>query len=291
MQQGTTLRGRNVYGSGSYAPTKGRVSAAGSQGYLKRSIRQQINPVRSVGGDGQSDTRSGLAAAAMQRRIAQQPKNNGFHVASTTPFPTAQQPQPVNPNGQAVGGGAQSGAAANSMGGTPQVVVNNNGQLELPYSPAWSQELLTQMGQYNSDLAALQADQQQSNLQFAAQRRLTDTEYTDTKRTTRNRNGGAGTLFSSAYGVQSLDDANDYQNTINELTAQQSASETAYDTQRTAIINGFKSILQQQALQYAESVAENAGSLGYGQESAEPHRNRNASAYKNRNKKKKWREK
>ena len=68
--------GRKVYGQGSYAPTRGQVSAAGAQGYLQREINKpkKLYPgVSTFGNDGQSDTRSGIVAQALARRQSTNP--------------------------------------------------------------------------------------------------------------------------------------------------------------------------------------------------------------------------
>lgn len=284
MNPQQALAGKKVYGQGSFAPTKGRVSANGMQGYLQRS--QRLGGVRKVGGDGQSDTRSGLAQMAMQRREMAGGKrpNQSFQAPNNQRLKP-----PTKPGGgpSLVGGGAASATAAQSSGSNvPQVTVNNNGQLELPYNPAWSQELLQQMGQYNSDLAALQGEQQQEGLAYGQATRQAGEDYTGQKRTTLNTNAGAGTAFSSAYGVQASNDAGNYQNTINEMLAQHDASNTAFDTERTAIINAFKQQMQQSALAYAEQTAQKAGTLGYGQAKTSRQPGQNASAYANSARKK-----
>ncbi len=68
IQQART--GNRVYNGVSQSPNRGQVSAKGAQGYIQREIRkkQVAGPVRQVGGDGQSDSRSAVAAQALRRR-------------------------------------------------------------------------------------------------------------------------------------------------------------------------------------------------------------------------------
>ena len=62
--------GKKVYAQGSFAPTRGTVDP---QGYIQRELAKQQS-VSSIGRyDGQSDTRSGLAQAALQRMKAVAP--------------------------------------------------------------------------------------------------------------------------------------------------------------------------------------------------------------------------
>lgn len=66
----TLLTGKRVYNGVSTSPNKGQVSAKGAQGYIKREIRKKARKRRPVGGDGQSDRRSAVAAMALRRMRA-----------------------------------------------------------------------------------------------------------------------------------------------------------------------------------------------------------------------------
>lgn len=75
------LVGNRVYGGVRTSPNKGQVSAKGAQGYLKRELaKRKRGPVgttatgkisrpivRPKGGDGKSDSRSGVAANFLHR--------------------------------------------------------------------------------------------------------------------------------------------------------------------------------------------------------------------------------
>ena len=277
----TALKGRNVYGSGSYAPTKGRVSAAGAQGYLQRSIRNgtgvtPLGGVRRVGSDGQSDTRSGVAASANARRQAQAGKS-----AQNAYSNQGRQPGKGGVNHAAQVAQQQAQQAAMTQSATPSVTVNANGQLELPYSQEWSAEILQGMGDYNQELAALQGDQQQEGLEYNQSVRNEGINYTNAARTSLNTSAGGGTAFSSAYGVQASNDANAHQNQLNDLLAQQQAQHTAVETQKTALVSAFKDMLRQGALGNADTLAQSAGTLGYGRYKAKKKPGRNTSAHQN----------
>lgn len=61
----TNSVGKRVYRGGSFAPNRGKVNPGG---YIKREVRKR--GVSQIGGDGMSDTRSGLAKAALARMQA-----------------------------------------------------------------------------------------------------------------------------------------------------------------------------------------------------------------------------
>ena len=271
---GQSLQGRRVYGSGSYAPTRGQVSAQGMQGYLRREMsgnnQGMYGGVSRFGRDGMSDTRSGAAKAALNRQMggnkwagieghtgsgyggwqngARPPVNGGNGGNGGNPkSPAGSQPPPVgNPNT------------------APTVTVNDAGILELPYSPAWNQQILGGLEDTNSALLALQQQQQQQALQYAADKRQADIDYTNTQRSTLNDNSGRGVAFSSGYGVAVGKDANDHNNLVNILDLSNAQANSGYDFDRTAIINAFKDQLRQGSLEYADSLVEGAGTLGYG---------------------------
>lgn len=263
--------GRTVYGSGSYAPTRGQVSAQGMQGYLRRETRRNnqgiYGGVSRFGGDGQSDTRSGMARQALARQqqnkwggIEGRPGFNPNVKGGRGGKGGGSGPRPVANGGGANGTNAPVGAPVS----TPSVVVNDDGTLELPYSPAWNEEILGGLQDTNSALLALQQQQQQQALQYASDKKGASDEYVTTKRDTLNDNASRGVAFSSGYGVAVGQDANNYNNLVNSLDLANSQANAGYDFDRTAIINAFKDQLRQGSLSYADSLVEGAGSLGYG---------------------------
>lgn len=266
-----SLQGRNVYGSGSYAPTRGQVSAQGMQGYLRREMRGNnqgmFGGVSRFGRDGRSDTRSGMAAQALARQQRNRPGNQkglggvNWRDRGRTAFQGQNRGNsPASPGGNAQG--AAVGAPASSA--PPTVTVNDAGILELPYSPAWNQEILGGLQDTNSALLALQQQQQQQALQYASDKRMAGIGYDETQRQTLNDSSGRGTAFSSGYGVAVGRNANDYNNLLNSLDLDNSQANAGYDFDRTAIINAFKDQLRQGSLAYADSLVEGAGTLGYG---------------------------
>lgn len=263
-------RGRVAYGSGSYAPTRGQVSAQGAQGYLKRELRKNTKQgVSSYGGDGMSDTRSGVAAAALRL------KNKGGASWGATSKP--QTPNPGRTNFEKSddsgmmdwrkdqpGGGTPATGGGNSTPETPNVQIGANGQLELPYNANWNQTVLSSLGDYNSQLLDLQTQRQQQALDFMNQNRQADQDYTTLKRDTLSQSAGAGTAFSSGYGLAVGNNANAYNTFKNNLAAQNTLANNSFDLQQSSIVDNFNNILRQGALGLADETAQNAGSLGFG---------------------------
>ncbi len=258
------LRGRNVYGNGSFAPNTGRVSGQGTMGYVAREQRRQ-NGLSQRGNDGQSDTRSGLAAQAMGRQQSfnrpGQQQNNRPNNASWKPGKNNNHWQPganaSQPNG------AASGQSAGTVPAT--VTINDAGTLELPYDQEWSMDLIGATGDYNSQLLELQAAQQQQAMEYQRGKSDLAKAYESTQRDTLNTGAGTGAAFSSAYGVAVGRNALDNQNANNDLDTQNSLFQQNTNAQRLAIQNAFNQLLQQAAAERAAAAAEQAGSLGYGQ--------------------------
>lgn len=273
------LQGRRVYGSGSYAPTRGQVSAQGMQGYLRRELRGNnqgmYGGVSRFGRDGRSDTRSGAAKSALMRQGQFGNKWSGkegvtgpgginWKNRGRKPNAQARQAQQIQASlseGPPVG----SASAAPSPSATPSVTVNDAGILELPYSPAWGQDVMGGLEDTNAALLALQQQQQQQALQYEADKRQAGIDYTNIQRDTLNDNAARGVAFSSGYGVAVGRDANDYNNLTNALALANSQANAGFDFERTAIINAFKEQLRQGSLDYADSLVEGAGTFGYGQ--------------------------
>jgi hypothetical protein len=149
----------------------------------------------------------------------------------------------------------------------PQAVtINDQGRLELPYSEAWSEQLLASYGQYNQDLADIQAEEQAQAAQYAQDKRNADEGYEVTKRGPENTVGARGTGFSSAHAVAIGGNARNYNNMVSDIETTNTNANTDYANRRTGIITDFQSQMQQDALAYAAEVDDDAGSLGYGTE-------------------------
>lgn len=248
--------GRKVYGQGGYAPTRGQVSAQGAKGYIQREVtknagnRNIYGGVSKTGADGRSDTRSGIAARALNRQIGQQGQPQHNNPAAPKPPKTPNQPAaPVGP---------------------PPIKINKDGILELPYNQEVSQGILDSQQQMNEKLMELQAGQQQQGLAFGQNMRQTDLDYGNLQRATLNDNAGRGTIFSSSYGQALGNDANAYNNQKNDLIAQNSLFNIDTDRQRLGIESAFQNMLSQFGLDQANAAAPNAGSLGYGDTKGTP---------------------
>lgn len=274
-------RGRAVYAGGSYAPTRGQVSAKGAQGYLKRELNkntrvQTPHPGSSQWGkDGQSDTRSGIAKAALKRKDkaawGPQPGSGNPGTGGTRPpiknEQVGQPGGPTNPTGNEGGGSAGGGGTGGATAPPPEptVVVNEAGQLQLPYSAEWGEGVLGALQESNQGLLELQSQQQQQALDYMKSTRNLDTQYTDLKRDTLSDNAGRGTAFSSAYGTAVGRNANQYNTMKNDLISENALANTGFDLQRAGIYDAFNDTLRQAALRFAEDTSNQAGELGYGQ--------------------------
>jgi hypothetical protein len=262
-------RGKTVYSQGSFAPTRGRVSSQGVQGYIDREQRKPASVSR-VGRDGQSDTRSGVAAKALKKHMF----DNGGRQISTAPVQAPVLPTSgvynVTSGFPSTPGSADYASPNPSTPTLPtSLVANASGQLELPYSDAWNSELLDALNESNASLADLSIQSQNQALEYAKTKRNLGIGYTDTKRSSLNNAAGAGTAFSSGYGLRVGRDAQENLNANNDLDAANTAFANQINLQRSQITNAFNSRLQQAVSEYAAQLAaEQAGSLGYGNDSS-----------------------
>lgn len=272
MQQ--NLQGRTVYKGGSYGPTRGQVSAQGAMGYLRRETRKPANQglyggVSRRGRDGQSDTRSGAAARMLGSRgkwMGQEGgpgyggPNNGRPGTGIQAPSTQQQQKPEGTAPPAAGTPAAPPAAS-----TPTMTVNAAGTLELPYSPAWNSEVLTGLEDTNATLADIQRQRQQQALLYADQQRQANEGYEVQKRDTLNDNSARGVAFSSGYGVGVGRDANNFNNILGALATDNTNANADFDFQATSATNAFKAMLARASDDYANALADDAGTLGYGE--------------------------
>lgn len=239
--------GQKLYGNGSYAPTRGQVSAQGAAGYLKRELtnrarqgnRNLYGGVSKTGRDGQSDTRSGVTAKTLSRT---QTKHNppGYN--------------PPNPQG------GKNGPML--PGPPPPPVINKDGILELPYNQEFSTAILGATQDMNQKLLDLQAGQQQEALGYNQGVRQTEQDYAGLKRATLNDNAGRGTIFSSGYGQAVGNNAAAYNNQMNDLNTQHALFNSDIDRQRLGIQTAFQNMLSQFALEQANTASADAGNLG-----------------------------
>lgn len=274
-------RGRTVYSGGSFAPTRGPVSGQGAQGYLKRESRKNNMGIwggsSRFGKDGKSDTRSGVAQRAMQRRggiggWAGGMMNNAIGKGSGGFGANQQGGGGSNSGGgnpQQQGGnepaavGAPVGQAPPSVA-TPTVVVGDAGKLELPYDPSYGQDVYDALKSTNDEIAGVGMQEQAQAGLYAQQQHMQGQQYDSQKVRTLNKGGASGNLFSSGQGMAIASDENMNQNALNALATDNNAVMTGLGTQRSSIQNAFRQFLSNRTLNYADDLSEDAGELGYG---------------------------
>lgn len=260
--------GKPVYGSGSYAPTRGPVSAAGSMGYVQREM--QKNAVSKTGNDGQSDSRSGLAAAALSRSAVNAAPAAVTQKTSTTPAASApkttlQSNAPAAPSAPAAA--VASAPQTSAPTGTPatDVQVNSLGQLQLPYSANWGAEVLAALEQGNADILQMQLDSQKESQQFADDSRNLDKMYASDQASDSNISAARGLTKTSAYAKEITDSASEYSNQKNSLTSNHGLFQQGLISKRNQIQSNFDRTLSKGALSLADEQAQQAGSLGLDQ--------------------------
>jgi hypothetical protein len=271
QQQAST--GKTVYGNGSFAPNRGQVSAQGAQGYLKRSLNNKrpqfqtpgINPggfngnegrrvgAMRIGNDGQSDTRGGVAQAAMQRAQSMMHPGQTPGTKPTPPIFNHEGPKPPVPPGSN-GGGQQ----------VPQVKIGDNGQIELPYDSGYSQQVYGDLADFNNQLMGLQQGQQQQALQYQQGLRDENQGFQHQQIQDLGSNAGAGTAFSSRYATDVGNTFGSHQNAVNGLDSANNLYNQQVTAQRANIQDNFNQELQAAAAARAANADSKAGTLGYG---------------------------
>lgn len=274
----SNLTGKKVNGSGSFAATRGPVSAQGAQGYLQREVNKPGNVgihggVSRVGNDGKSDTRSGIAAGLLaKQRSVGGPITNGMAAGPGGPGggkggvkPPKLPPKTV-PTGGVKGPGPGGVATDGGPGGIapPEVNVNDAGQLELPYNAAFQANQLANLNQYNQDIMGLTMGMQNQQLEYNQNKRDLNLDYVDIKRDTLNQNATGGTAFSSQYGTAVGRNAQNFNNDLGDLESANTLFGQQSSMQQAAITAAFNQQMAMDALAYGESVAGDAGSLGLG---------------------------
>lgn len=264
--------GKRVYSNGTHRPTSGQVDPTG---YIKREAkkRQQnkagvvdvkpnsrVNTNRAINmpfGVGRLDEsgyhRSGLAKAALDR----QDRNDR----------TPGQVDRPSPAGPAIGSGAGDVAAF----AQPQAIkINKNGELDLPYSNDMAWDLLDVKTNFNQQLLELQQAAQQQAMEYARQKRDASFDYEDLNRDTLNSAAARGMAYSSGYGHDVADNARRYNNFLGDLEGQNTMFNQNIASQRAAIENALNEYIRMAALQRAQELEDQAGDLGYGQDTSEP---------------------
>ncbi len=258
--------GKKVYGQGSYAPTKGQVSP---QGYIQREIKKrnqqalsQRGGVSRVGNDGQSDTRSGVAKNMLDSRGRQAVVRGGPVRQSPLAAPTG--PTRVGP----VKSPVKAPAVSSTQSFTPAINITPTGALELPYGSEFANQVLDAQMSYDADMLDLQQQQQKNELDYQSGTRNLNESYKGRQADTLNNNAAAGTAFSSAYGVGVNEDARNFNNMKNELDTGYNAFNTNATGRRNQNLANFNSFIQRAMAGYADSLASDAGNLGFGVDEA-----------------------
>lgn len=242
--------GKRVYGGTSQAPNRGQVSAAGAQGYIKRELRGKARAgvQRRIGGDGQSDNRSAVAAQALARQKKAGPprgKDDGRPVVNK--------------------GGDKSGPVVGPpKPPTQQVKVNPNGVLELPYDQEFNVEQLAAINDANEQLMGLKVQGDQQALEYGQSKRQSQLAYDSLRGQTLNQNAAQGTAFSSRYGTAVANNATGFANEMGELEQQNANFLQNRGLQMAGIQSSLNAQLAALAQQYGHDLNEEAGGLGYG---------------------------
>lgn len=254
------LTGNRVYRMGSYAPTRGTNNPTG---YLKRELKKrggkatpakkaqplarkepikkavpQKHGISQTGGDGKSDTRSGLAAKMLPGQSAQ------YSAGGTS---TA----PKSPTG--------------GVGKVPSTVkINPYGQLQLPFSYEFSMSALERQQDANRALQMLGMDQQEQAQEYLKNMRTINQGYGEQKAQAINTASGRGTAFSSAYGKRVVGNATNYNNALGDLENQNIRANVGFTTQRNQIQADLNDYLRKLAMQRGVELDGQAGTLGLG---------------------------
>lgn len=256
--------GKKVYGQGSYAPTKGQVNP---QGYIQREVERRNKQalanrggVSRVGNDGQSDTRSGLAARALR-------DNRGLKARAVQGKPVATvrnsgggNSQRPKTRTQQTSGNPVSTTAVAPVG--PTVNINPTGQLELPYGSEYANQVLDAQMQYDAELLAMQEEEQSNDLAYQSNMRDLDYGYKGQQRNTLNDNAASGTAFSSAYGVGVNEDSRSYMNAKNDMDTSNTNFKTNIKSRRNQASSALHSLIQRAQQAYADQLAQDAANYG-----------------------------
>lgn len=244
------LRGRVVYGNGSLAPNKGRVSAAGAQGYIQREVAKRRQAMSPVGKDGQSDRRSGIAQAAMARATPKKPPTK-TPVKGTQPKKPAPKPKPKKP-----------AAPAPVPYKPPAISVSPTGAITFPmgqYGPEMEQAL----ADYNTQIMTLQQQDQQNALEYQDALRQANEGYSTQRRSTLNDAAARGMAYSTGYSQAVGQDASNYTNTVGKLNQANATGLQSSAQQRALLREVFnRQLANATRSAAADAAAKNASNYG-----------------------------
>ena len=244
------LVGKQVYNNASYAPSQGTNEP---QGYINRGVHQasqnnqgqgnqgqgnqgNYGGVSTIGNDGQSDTRSGLAQQALQGRLQQGGMQQQGTPSNTSP------------------------TVANGLGSNlPQIQISPIGELKLPFNFKYAQAVLGEKQTADSAILKLQQSRQADLAQYMTSLRESAGDYDDTRLDSLNDASSRGVSFSSGYGKRIGSDATNYNNLLSALNSQETGSAQGATSQRAAINDAFKAALSRYANQAGFDLDQNAG--------------------------------
>lgn len=286
----TTFRqaqtGNRVYRGVGQSPNMGQVSAQGAQGYLKRELRNrnQGGVVRPVGNDGKSDSRSGAAARALRGGQISGNLGNNVGRPGANKNPGRKMQGTKSPLNQGQGQGQAVGTTPSPVQ-IPQVTVNANGTLELPYSQNMSSAAIQALNESNEELLNLQMEEQAMAQEAMQGRRDADIAFKELGKQNLSTNASGGTAFSSKYGKDVADTSTAYSNTLSDISRREADFNQNAALRRATIQRSLNEQLAAAAQENQFDLTEDAGSLGYGQYQGDTHsHDKNRNKNKNKNK-------
>lgn len=256
LSRNKALMGKRIYNGVSQSPNRGPVSGKGASGYLQRELRKGRMSANTVGRDGKSDSRSGVAANSLRKTKGPGFQNEGRPVVGSGGR------QPFQNEGRPIVG-AQ-GAQEPAQPAQPQITINDQGLLELPYNQEFASEQMGLVGEANEQLMGLNAEAQQQQMEYTTGKRDTQLAYDQLRRQTLNANAAGGTAFSSRYGTAVAQNANQFANQMGGLEQANTLFGQQQAVQRGAIQTNLQQQLAALAQQYANDLGAEAGNLGFG---------------------------
>ncbi len=261
------LTGNRVYRMSSHAPNRGQVNATG---YIQRGIRQQNQGVSQWGSDGQSDTRSGIAAAALRARAAQS-SQTAYMNQGTQPNPGSwpgqanpQQPQPSQQNTlmqPKQGALTTNPFVAPSMAPTAKVQTTATGAIKLPYSFTNRLGIVSQRSKLGDTLAGLEKQRQADILSYLENSKGEADKYGQQARDLLDSYASRGLATSTGYGSASDQNMADYQDVMSKLLEGATRSANTHQSERARAISNYNRYVQAQAIQQGYNIIKKAGTV------------------------------
>lgn len=147
----------------------------------------------------------------------------------------------------------------------PTVTVNENGQLDLPYSEGMTQDIIDAKESANQALLGMQQEEQQQGLEYQQMLRDANFDYKDAAKQALNSYAGRGMAFSSGYGNAVAENANQFNQYVNDLNQSDTLFKQGMGSQRAQLQNSLNDMLRRWGLRRAGELEGQAGDLGYGQ--------------------------